>query len=254
MSRAQLLAGGAALLLLIVLLLAGAPAHVLNRVLAGTPVAADGLAGTVWSGRASRVRVATDAGILHLGEVTWSLRPLSLLVAAPTLRIHSRWSDQELAAVVTWRGEHEVILSDVEARFDAALLRHLAPIALSGRMTVQAETLHLRDGLPLQATARLTWQQAAWDSPQGLLPLGSYAADIRDTAPGVLAGSVVTLAGPLRAEGELQLRQRDYSIAILLTHDETWDPLLQEALALLARPVAAGYDLRLDGSLPQQGQ
>jgi hypothetical protein len=52
----------------------------------------------------------------------------------------------------------------------------------------------------------------------------------------------------------LQLRQRDYSIAILLTHDETWDPLLQEALALLARPVAAGYDLRLDGSLPQQGQ
>jgi hypothetical protein len=67
----------------------------------------------------------------------------------------------------------------------------------------------------------------------------------------VLAGTIVTLAGPLRAEGELQLRQRDYSIAILLTHDETWDPLLQEALALLARPVAAGYDLRLDGSLPQ---
>ena len=218
---------------------------------AGTPVAADGLSGTVWSGRASRVRVSTDAGILHLGEVTWSLRPLSLLLAAPTLRIHSRWSDQELAAVVAWRGEREVILSDVEARFDAALLRHLAPIALTGRMTAQAETLHLRDGLPLEATARLTWQQAAWDSPQGLLPLGSYAADIRDTAPGVLAGTIVTLAGPLRAEGELQLRQRDYSIAILLTHDESWDPLLQEALALLARPVAAGYDLRLDGSLPQ---
>jgi hypothetical protein len=250
MTRPRLLLGCVALCLLLLFLLASAPAHLVVRALVGTPVVADGLGGTLWQGRASRVRVATDAGVLHLGAVTWSLRPLSLLALAPTLRFSARWGTQQVAGEATWRGANEVLLNGVEARFDASLLRHLAPVALTGTLGTQIDTLHLRDTVPLEAVARFTWQQAGWDSPQGLLPLGSYAADVRGAAPAPLTGTIVTLAGPLRAEGELQLQQRDYSIAIMLTHDGAWDPLLQEALALLARPVAEGYDLRLSGSLP----
>lgn len=254
MTRTRLLPGCAALCLLLLLLLASAPAHLLARALAGTPVAADGLVGTVWQGRASRVRVATHAGVLHLGAVTWSLRPLSLLALSPTVHFSARWGTQGLAGEATWRGADELLLTGVEASFDASLLRHVAPVALTGTLGAQIDTLHLRDTVPLEAAGRFTWQQAGWDSPQGLLPLGSYAAEVRSAAPAVLTGRVVTLSGPLRAEGELQLQQRDYSIAILLTHDGAWDPLLQEALALLARPVAAGYDLRLSGSLPGPGR
>jgi hypothetical protein len=51
----------------------------------------------------------------------------------------------------------------------------------------------------------------------------------------------------------LQLARSSYSIAVLIAHDGNWEPQLQEALSLLATPVAGGYDLRLEGQLPVPG-
>jgi len=247
------LAGSLALVFLLLILLASAPAHLLLRLLENTPVTAEGLQGTVWQGRAGRVMVITDAGLLHLGEVEWSLRPWSLLMLAPQLEVSSRWGGQRLQAAIRVRGPNDLTLENLDASFDAALLRHLAPIALQGVVSLQAEQLHLRDGMPLQAQGRLLWQHAAWESPRGVLPLGSYVLEVAQPRGGDLEGEVLTLSGPVRATGQLQLARSSYSIAILIAHDGNWEPQLQEALSLLARPVAEGYDLRLEGQLPLPG-
>lgn len=242
-----------AVVALLGLLVARAPAHLLVRLLENTPVSAQGLHGTVWEGRASRVLVTTDAGLLHLGEVSWSLQPWSMLALAPRLHFSSLWGSQRLQANLQFRGRTDVNLEDVEASFDAALLRHLAPVALQGVVSLQARELRLHKGLPVQAEGRLLWQQAAWESPRGMLPLGSYAVDVVQPRGGDLNGDVVTLAGPVRASGRLQLRQSSYSIAVLIASDGNWDPQLQEALSLLARPVAEGYELHLEGQLSVPG-
>lgn len=253
MIRGRWLPGALALFLLLVLLASSAPAHLLLRVLENTPVTAQALQGTIWQGRAGRVLVATEAGLLHLGEVSWSLRPWSLLALAPTLELHSRWGGQRLDTVVHIRGRSDIALENLDASFDAALLRHLAPVALQGAVSVQATQLRLRDGFPVQAEGRLSWQRAAWDSPRGALPLGSYVVEVSQSPGGDLTGEVLTLEGPVRATGQLQLARSGYSIAVLIAHDGSWDPQLQEALSLLARPVAEGYDLRLQGQLPATG-
>lgn len=253
MTGGRWLAGALALVLLLVLLVCSAPAHLLLRVLANTPVTAQALQGTIWQGRAGRVLVATDAGLLHLGEVSWSLRPWSLLALAPRLDVNSRWGGQRLHAEVQIRGRSDLALENLDASFDAGLLRHLAPVALQGVVSVQATRLRLRDGFPVQTEGRLLWQQAAWDSPRGVLPLGSYVVEVAQPLGGDLTGEVLTLAGPLRATGQLQLARPSYSIAVLIAHDGSWDPQLQEALSLLARPVAEGYHLRLEGQLPVPG-
>lgn len=253
MTARRWLAGVLALVLLLLLLVASAPAHLLLRAVENAPVTVEGLQGTVWQGRAGRVLLATDAGLLHLGEVGWSLRPWSLLTLAPRLDVSSRWGGQRLQAEVQVRGRNDIRLENLDASFDAALLRHLAPIALQGVVSVQAQQLHLRDGMPVEAEGRLLWQQAAWDSPRGVLPLGSYVLEVIQPRGGDLAGEVLTLSGPVRATGQLQLARSSYSIAVLIAHDGNWEPQLQEALSLLARPVAAGYDLRLEGQLPVPG-
>lgn len=253
MNARRWLAGVLALVLLLLLLVASAPAHLLLRLLPSTPVTAEGLQGTVWQGSAGRVLLATDAGLLHLGEVEWSLRPWSLLTLAPRLEVSSRWGGQRLHAEVQLRGRNDIKLENLEASFDAALLRHLAPIALQGVVSLQARQLHLRDGMPVEAEGRLLWQQAAWDSPRGVLPLGSYVLEVAQPRGGDLVGDVLTLTGPVRATGQLQLARSSYSIAVLIAHDGNWEPQLQEALSLLARPVAGGYDLRLEGQLPVPG-
>jgi general secretion pathway protein N len=247
------LAGVLALVLLLLLLVASAPAHLLLRFLENTPITAEGLQGTLWQGRAGRVLVLTDAGLLHLGEIEWSLRPWSLLMLAPQLELSSRWGGQQLQAEVQVRGRNDIKLENLDVSFDAALLRHLAPIALQGVVSLQAQHLHLRNGVPVQAEGRLLWQQAAWDSPRGVLPLGSFVLDVAQPRGGDLVGEVLTLTGPVQATGRLQLAQTSYSISVLIAHEGAWEPQLQEALSLLARPVAGGYDLRLEGQLPVPG-
>ena len=253
MTGGRWLAGALALVVLLVLLASSAPAHLLLRVLENTPVTAQALQGTIWQGRAGRVLVATDAGLLHLGEVSWSLRPWSLLALAPRLQVGSRWGGQRLQAELQIRGRSDITLETLDASFDAALLRHLAPVALQGVVSLQATQLRLRDGLPVETEGRLLWQQAAWDAPRGVLSLGSYVVEVSQPRGGDLTGTVLTLEGPVRATGQLQLARSSYSIAVLIAHDGRWDPQLQEALSLLARPVAEGYDLRLEGQLPVPG-
>ncbi|MDO8862214.1 type II secretion system protein N [Haliea sp. E1-2-M8] len=253
MTGGRWLAGVLALVLLLLLLAISAPAHLLLRLLENTPVTAEGLQGTVWRGSAGRVLVATDVGLLHLGEVSWSLQPWSLLTLAPRLEVESHWGGQRLQAEVQLRGRDDISLEHLDASFDAALIRHLAPVALQGVVSLQAQQLHLRDGLPVQAQGRVLWQQAVWDSPRGMLPLGSYVLEIAQPRGGELTGEVLTLEGPVRATGQLQLARSSYSIAVLISNDGNWDPQLQEALSLLARPVAEGYDLRLEGQLPVPG-
>ena len=232
--------------MLLVLLASSAPAHLLLRVLENTPVTAQALQGTIWQGRAGRVLVATDAGLLHLGEVSWSLRPWSLLALAPRLQVGSRWGGQRLQAELQIRGRSDITLENLDASFDAALLRHLAPVALQGVVSLQATQLRLRAGLPVETEGRLLW-------PRGVLSLGSYVVEVSQPRGGDLTGTVLTLEGPVRATGQLQLARSSYSIAVLIAHDGRWDPQLQEALSLLARPVAEGYDLRLEGQLPVPG-
>ncbi|MEQ9464497.1 MAG: type II secretion system protein N [Haliea sp.] len=253
MSGARWLAAALAIVLLLGLLIARAPAQLLVRALEHSPVTAQGLQGTVWQGRAGRVLVATDAGLLHLGEVSWALRPWSLLALAPKLQVSSLWGGQRLQAEVQFRGSSDIYLEHIEASFDASLLRHLAPVALQGVVSLQGRELRLHKGLPVQAQGRLLWQRAAWESPRGLLPLGSYALDVVQPDGGDLTGEVLTLAGPVQASGQLQLAQTSYSIAVLIAHDGNWDPQLQEALSLLARPVAGGYELHLEGQLAVPG-
>jgi hypothetical protein len=48
-----------------------------------------------------------------------------------------------------------------------------------------------------------------------------------------LSGEVLTLSGPVQATGQLQLARSSYSIAVLIAHEGSWDPQLQEALVVI---------------------
>jgi hypothetical protein len=249
----RLAAGLLCLVLLLLCLVLTAPAHLLGRLLPPGQLSAQGLSGSLWQGRASRVVLATDAGPLHLGEVDWRLRPWSLLTLAPRLAVDSRWGEQRLRTELVLYGADDIGLRDLSLTLDASLLRHLVPVALTGRLALDATLLRLRRGLPVEAEGRLVWQQAVWESPRGPLALGSYALDARQSGNGPLIAELLTLAGPVQAQGQLQLRDSHYSIALQIESETPWDPALQEALALLAQPVGAAYQLQLEGQLPPPG-
>lgn len=247
MSKVRLAAVGG--LLFLVLLIASAPAHLLGALLPAERVVLSGYAGTLWRGSAARVLVATPGGWFHLGRVNWALKPWSLLLFAPRLDIDANWGRQRIAGELALAGSDAFTLREFEASLDASLVQELAPLALDGLLTANFALLEVDAGLVTEAQGRLVWERASWLSPRGSVPLGSYAMDLGVPQGRSVQGTVLTLSGPVTAEGRIQLDGRSYGVDLAIGSEGAMDPQLQQALSLVARPVATGYQLKLDGEL-----
>ncbi|HKK23180.1 MAG TPA: type II secretion system protein N [Pseudohaliea sp.] len=224
------------------------PARLAGWLLPPSLLVADGYAGTLWRGQAARALVATPGGYFHLGGLRWELSPLSLLLLRPTAVMEAAWADQRLSGTVSWRGGQDLVVRDARLALDAALLKELAPVALRGRLTGDVARLVLVDGLPRELTGRLIWERAAWNAPGSSFALGSYAVDF-PPAEDAVRGNVLTLAGPLEAEGSIGLAAGRYRIELTLGSDRPLPRPLTDALALLAAPADGGFRLLLDGDL-----
>lgn len=245
MKKSRLLWIAALILLFFISLLMSAPARLLSHVVPPEQVLMRGLAGTVWQGSASSVIVHLPQGYLQLGAVQWSLKPLSLLLLSPHLTVNSEWGEQRFKGELAVRGRNDLQISNAEAQLSATLLGRFAPVSVVGMFNLQLDRLQLRQGLPYNTLGRLVWQDAGWESPRGLVPLGSYALDFEQAPAEALRGEVITLSGPLRASGSLELTDRRYDVDILLDSDDALDGQLQAMLSLIAVPEDGRYRISL---------
>lgn len=249
----RILTGLAAALALVLLLLWLAPARLLTAVLPAGQVAIQGASGSLWRGQAARVVLATPAGPLQLGALSWQLHPLSLLAFSPRVTLDSQWGGQRLQGSVALAGGNRIELAALEAAVPASLLRQFLPLQLEGQLSLQSPALVLEQGLPVAGAGRVVWQDAGWVSPDGPQALGHYVLEFEQQPGAALAGRVLTLSGPVQAEGSIGLAGSDYSIDLLLSGPGLADPRLAQALQLVAAPEGSGFRVRLQGSLPQAG-
>ncbi len=247
----RLTAIAAAVLLFVVFLVTRAPARLLTHFVSPDRLVLQGLEGTIWEGVANRALLVTDTGYLHLGRVTWDLHPFSLLLFSPSLDIDAEWGAQHLSGGVSLRGEGNLGLEDFEAKGSAELLQQVLPAEFKGQLSLQVEELLLADWLPVRASGRMVWQNAVWMPVQGPMPLGSYAVDFSQAAGDPLVGEVVTLQGPLLAEGNVTLIGDAYELDVTLSGERPLDAALQQALELFARPVNGTYRVQLQNQLPR---
>lgn len=248
-TRTRILGAIALALALLIVLLASAPARLLGLLLPSEQVLLQGFSGTIWRGSASRCLVRVGPGYLHLGKVDWALRPLSLLLLSPRLDFESRWGNQTLESDIALYGRSDILLRETSASLPADLLRQFVPVSLAGTLSIQLESLRLRDAWPVEGAGRLVWQRGAWLAPTGPVALGSYALAFSQAAGADLVGEILTLAGPVNAEGGVRLHERSYSVELSIQAEGALDERLQQALSLMARPVGDGYRLQLDGEL-----
>lgn len=249
MKKNRLVWAVALALLLFFNLLITAPARLLNLVVPSDVVQLRGLSGTVWDGSASGVLLRLPQGYFQLGVVQWSLHPLSLLTLSPHLSFSSKWGKQTVAGEVIIRGQQDLDFLDLEVQLAADILSRFAPVAVAGLFSLQTDLLQLRDGLPYSGNGRLVWQNGGWKSPNGLVPLGSYALDFQQPQDAPVAGEVITLSGPLQASGSLLLQQQRYEVDIQLSSDAALDAQVKQMLSLIAQPEGAGFRLKLTGDL-----
>ena len=179
----------------------------------------------------------------------WRLAPLSLLLFAPRLDLETRWGAQTFEGEVTLEDADSLSLLDAEANLPASLAQQFLPVALEGTLSARFERLRIVNELPVETEGRLVWQNGAWLSPQGRLPLGSYALELSQPPEALLSGEIISLAGPVRAEGSIEVDGRSYKVDALLSSEGALDPQLQQALSLVAVPEGDAFRVRLGGEM-----
>ncbi len=231
--------------LFLVILVVKTPARLIGHFIASDVLVMQGFSGTLWRGRAARSAVAVGHGYLHLGAVRWKLSAASLLGLSPKVSLRSRWGAQTISGQLIYRDQQSFDLEDFDARLSANILGQISPLAVKGDFLIQLSALEVRDGLPVSGQGRVVWQDASWISSQGPVPLGSYAVDLAQAEDQPLTAEVVTISGPVNAQGQIELVGRSYSLDVLVSSDAGLDQQLQQAMSLMAEPVEDGFRIQM---------
>ena len=249
MTRWRLGAAALALLWLLGLAVASLPARLAARFIDAEQFALSGMQGSLWQGSAARAVLRTAVGPLHLGALRWRIHPWSLLSLSPRVTIDSRWGGQRIQVSRLWRRGQRWELRDLDAMLDAQLLSQFVPTELRGRISIQLDTLTATADALLAAQGRVVWQDAAWQTSNSSIPLGSYVAVIGSEEERGIVARIDTLSGSLRAQGELRVEARSYAVEARIEAPSGMDAQLARALSLIAAPTENGYLLRLNGDI-----
>lgn len=210
MNRPRLLVAlgvGAFLLLLLVTL----PAQLAVGQLAKAGVAATGVSGSVWKGRAGLVRIGT----FPLGEVSWDLHVLKLLAgrASATVDIKQAGAFAQGDVSATFGGR--ITLSNFSASWPLDTLAAAGlPAGWKGSANVQLAELVVEQGVPVAVTGTLDLVNLVGPANRPA-SLGSYRATFPSAtaAANGIAADIKDLEGPISVNAILQV-QRDRSYLI----------------------------------------
>lgn len=225
-----------------------APAELAYR-LAGArlaPTALDGIAGSVWRGRAAQWIVDGVA----LGPIEWRIergaalagRPRGEIVATGR-QVHGRARFERLAD--GWR------LAAIEGAFPAPLLAPALDtpgIGVLGTIELDLARVEIRDGRLATADGEIVWRGLG---VRGIaaLTLPGLAMRITPTGERALAATIADLGGPLAVDGRLELVDGAFVAEVDLVPRED-EPRLGEILKFVGeRRPDGGSRLRIEGTL-----
>lgn len=230
-------------LILIGFLLVQAPARLITA-FAGQGMYWSGVSGTVWEGRLASLQVQSPWGQWRLGEVSWRLKPWSLLLFRPQLDVAAAWRGQQVSGTVSVRPGSGLTITDSRAVLPAELARLWFPVTVGGEVSFASEHMEIEGAQLTRGHALVTWRSADWTAVETPIPLGDYEARVQ-ARDGSIESTVRTLSGPISVSGNAAWSMESYSIDLLLRgQNGGLPPSLGNALSLVAVEEDGGFRVR----------
>jgi general secretion pathway protein N len=220
----------------IVSLVITAPARVAGDYLP-PDIRAIGLEGTLWEGQAHRLEVRG----FDLGEVSWDVHPLALLVGRLQSRVSINHADLQGQGTVNL-GFNSMGLVDTRATGNSRLLApYLSDygVNVDGRFELNAQTMRFNDRGPQAMDGVLVWQDARITSPAALA-LGDVSAVLTQEGEAAVAelsnnGDELRLSGSARLEADWK-----YNARLRLAPTPSTPKEIRDTLPFLGQPDAKG--------------
>jgi general secretion pathway protein N len=234
--RGAFIAAGLAAFL--VFLVAMVPANQLTRRLP-EGLALEGVAGTIWSGRA---RVLSVQG-RPLGAIEWSCRPWRLILLEWSCRVGLRPSGGEVTGDLRGDFGGAVVGRDIRGRVPITAFEGIAtPRGWTGDLELDLDEMQVEGGRPKTATGTLHVRALRAPGATGQL-LGDFELAVGEGTVGgdALSGRLRDLGGPLHVRGAVELsRDGRYLLSGDAAPGPGAGPAIFDALGFLGPPDGQG--------------
>ena len=235
-----------AVLTVVIALLLSFPARIAYRWAQPPMVAASGIHGTIWRGRADAV--AIDG--IYLRDVAWRIRPLRLFTAKAAYAVDASPASGFVEGIVALGIGSTVTVSDLSASLPLAMFADALRVrGLSGNASVQFERIKLRDGTPVAAdgTVQIDNLVAPRLSRESI---GGYRAEF-STQSAAITASVEDTDGLVDLAGSFRLNEdRSYEFLGQVVAKPGAPATLQRQFQYLGPANNRGQrELRIEGSL-----
>lgn len=235
-----------AALTLVVGLILMFPARVAYHLVAPAGLAASGIHGTVWQGRADALSVRG----VYLANVSWEFQPLRLFTGKLSYRIKGSPPSGFVEGDVGIGIGGRVSIADAAASLPLQLLAEPLNIrGLAGSASVRFDRIRLRDGLPIAADGTIEVNDLI--APQlSRSSIGGYLAEFFTQTDGVSA-TVEDTNGVIDLAGSLMLKEdRSYQFLGKVLAKPGTPENIRRQLEYLGSPNDRGQrELRLEGTL-----
>ncbi len=163
-----------------------------------------GISGTLWSGKAAQLSVTP----VQLTQVSWSFKPLTLLLGAVEFQLDAQLGGRALSASAGRSLLSGAYLSDVSGSVTAANLMHwvgLGMVELDGHLDFVLDEVEFSAGAIPAVAGQLAWKPALVLAP---LELNLGLAELTTTieSGGITSGQLVTNGGALTLQGVVTLQ------------------------------------------------
>ena len=177
-------------------------AYVLTR---GTGLAMNGVTGTLWNGRASLVSVRNGPQEISLGQLNWTLSPLSLLTLSPCAQVTTNMPMQQFEGEVCSSLSGVLKVRKADISLPAALMQSKVPVPIQGQFSTHIDELELRGNVLLKLKGNLTWNGAMVNTGSRWLDVGSFGAELSDNGNNGVSAKLFQLAGPVDVNLQIEL-------------------------------------------------
>nr|WP_324259854.1 type II secretion system protein N [Cellvibrio fontiphilus] len=163
----------------------------------GSGLALSGITGTLWDGRASLASLRTPTREYSLGQLSWRLKPFSLVTLSPCAQLTTRLPQQQFEGEVCAGSGGRLQIRNADILVPAALLQTHVPVPIQGQFSSHIDHLQLRGDVLESLKGKLTWNGARVNTGTNWLDIGSYAAELTDNANNGIKAQLFQLAGPV---------------------------------------------------------
>ena len=239
----------------LLILLATIPAKLVTELINdNTPVAIQGVSGTLWDGEAYLVRIDNN---IQLDQTRWSFNFWKLLIGKLSANIDTSFLDEPITAEAGTSFLGRIFINDLKATVAASNVTRLANIPLAqldGPIILDIQHAQWKQGeLPL-ASGTIKWNDASVTVAE-TASLGNVLVLLSESEQQLLNAEIKNEGGDISISGNAELlAEADYAAEITLVPNASASNNIRQSLGMFAKRQPNGeYNIKKSGTLSSLG-